>query len=68
MSPRRISVMPVIRALAVGMPCAALALVDGVSSIALAVAAGALFLVAIWAVRGIPPNLLADVRGGGGTR
>lgn len=68
MSPRRISVTPVIRALAVGLPCAALALVDGVSSIALAVASGALFLVAIWAVRGIPPNLLADVRGGGGTR
>jgi len=52
----------IVRALAAAVPCTALALVPGVPTIPLAVAAIAAYLVLLWAIGGLPKDLLADLR------
>jgi len=50
------------RVVVAGGVAACLALVHGVPTVALALAAGAVYLAVLWAIRGIPDDLLVDLR------
>jgi len=62
MAPHPISVVPVVRAVALAVPFGALALVGGVPPIVLGAVAGALYLGVLWAIGWLPKDLLKDLR------
>ena len=63
MRPHGIGFTGIVRALAVAVPCGALALVDGVPSPVLALAAAGAYVVLLRAAGGLPRDLVANLRG-----
>jgi len=62
MAPQQIALTPIVRSIALAIPCAALALVGGVPPLVLAVLAVALYVAAVWALGWLPKDLLKDLR------